>query len=329
MTETLVVAEPGGWLAEFQRARCAGDSALSTYQGMLADEIVLPQSAAENSDPAILVLACNAWAEAMQNQVMLIAGEYAPEVTWSYYVHDYLTQAMAGGHAQYFAVCGGDELAIKCAGAGLKSMLADPHLDLFNLMVRLKRSPRVAAAKLAKQKGYRSVEAAFRELDKKLHELEAREPLAPRQKTWLKSLRKLKLAPDAEMSSHLVRIAQLNPLRAKRLEEAARVRADHERTDPGFKTVRALCEMAGVQLSSVGKGAFGNMHSVWPDGPQRSAYLVRVESERGALWAAIYQDGGLFKQRLAVLIEPGRALPLGSLKLSKSDFEAIVPGSGR
>lgn len=327
MTETLVVAEPGGWLAEFQRTRCAGNSALSTYQGMLADEIVLPQSAADNSDPAILVLACNAWAEAMQNQVMLIAGEYAPEATFSYYVHDYLTQAMASGHGQYFAMRGGDELAIKCAGAGLKSMLADPHLDLFNLMVRLKRSPRPAATKLAKQKGYRSVEAAFRELDKKLHDLEAREPLAPRQKTWLKSLRKLKLAPDAEMSSHLMRIAQLNGLRSKRLEEASRARAEFERTDPGFKTARALCEMAGVQLSGVGKSAFGEMHSVWPEGPRRPAYLVRIESERGPLWMAAYEEVGVFKQRLAVLIEPGRALPLGSLKLSKDDYAAIVPGA--
>jgi hypothetical protein len=329
MTETLVVAEPGGWLAEYQRAHCAGDSALSTYQGLLADEIVLPQSAAENSDPAIMVLACNAWAEAMQNQVLLIAGEYAPEATWGYYVHDYLTQAMASGHAQYFAARGGDELALKCAGAGLKSMIADPHLDLFNLMVRLRRLPRPAAQKLAKQKGYGSIALAFRGLDKKLHELEAREPLAPRHKTWLKSLRKLKIAPDAEMSSHLVRIAQLNPLRARRLEEAARVRAEHERTDPAFKAVRTLCEMAGAQFNGLGKGAFAEMHSVWPEGPQRPAYVVRADTDRGALSAAFYVEGGFFKRQLAVLIEPGRALPLGSLKLSKSDYEAIVPGGGR
>jgi hypothetical protein len=326
MTETLVVAEPGGWLAEYQRAHCAGDSALSTYQGLLADEIVLPQSAAENSDPAVLVFACNAWAEAMQNQVMLIAGEYAPEATWSYYVHDYLSQAMAGGHAQYFAVRGADELALKCAGAGLKSMLADPHLKLFNLMVRLRRLPRPAAQKLAKQNGYSSIAIAFRELDKELHALEAREPLAPRQKTWLKSLRKLKLAPDAEMSSHLMRIAQLNPLRARRLEEAARARAEHERTDPSYKTVRALCEMAGVQFNGLGKGAFAEMRSIWPEGPQRSAYLLRTETERGALWAAFYVEAGLFKRRLAVLIEPARALPLASSKLSAGEYATIVPG---
>jgi hypothetical protein len=326
MTETLVVAEPGGWLAEYQRAHCAGGSALSTYQGLLTDEIVLPQSAVDASDPAVLALACNAWAEAMQNQVMLLPGEYAPEAAWSYYVQDYLTQAMAGGHAQYFAVRGGDELALKCAGAGLKSMLADPHLELFNLMVRLRRLPKPAAQKLAKQKGYRSVAIAFRELDKKLHELEAREPLAPRQKTWLKSLRKLKLAPDAEMSAHLMRIAALNPLRQQRLEEATQARAQHERTDPGFTTVRALCEMAGVQLSGLSKAGFAEMRSIWPEGPERSAFIVRADTDRGPLAAAFYKDGGLFKTRLAVLIEPGRALPLGSLKLSKEAFSEIVPG---
>ena len=71
------------------------------------------------------------------------------------------------------------------------------------------------------------------------------------------------------------------------------------------------------------------MHSVWPEGPQRPAYVVRADTDRGAVSAAFYAEGGFFKRQLAVLIEPGRALPLGSLKLSKSDYEAIVPGSGR
>jgi hypothetical protein len=38
-----------------------------------------------------------------------------------------------------------------------------------------------------------------------------------------------------------------------------------------------------------------------------------------------YVDGGLFKRRLAVLLERGQALPLGSLSLGKADFDAVAP----
>ena len=47
-------------------------------------------------------------------------------------------------------------------------------------------------------------------------EVEANEPLTVRHKAWLKSLRKVKLAPDAEMTGHLQRMAQSNPLFARR-----------------------------------------------------------------------------------------------------------------
>ncbi len=329
MSETLVIAEPGGWLAEYQRAHCTGASPLTTYQGLLADEIVLPKSAADHTDALQLVLACNAWSEAMKGQVFLIAGEFAPEALWSLYAHDYVSQTRAGGHAQYFASRRGDELALKCARQGLKSMLADPHLELFELALRLQRSPAKAARKLAKQKGYRNVAAALRGLDQKLIELESKEPLTPRQKTWLKSLRKLKLVPDAEMSAHLVRIAGLNPLRAKRIEEAARIRAEHERDDPAFKAAKALCEMAGLQFAGLGEGAFGRMRNVWPEGPDRAAFILRVETNRGPRPAALYSEGGFIKSWLAVLLEPGQPLPIGSLKLSKAEYMAIVPAVSR
>src|SRR5688572_20393391 len=99
----IAAPEPGGWLAEHQRAHCRGASPLKTYQGLLVDEIVLPESAAAHADPVQLVLACNAWVEALQDQALFIPGEFAPEALSSFYVHDYITQAKAGGHAQYFA----------------------------------------------------------------------------------------------------------------------------------------------------------------------------------------------------------------------------------
>jgi hypothetical protein len=326
MSETLVeTVEPGGWLAEHQRERREGGSALDTYQGLLSDEIVLPQSAAEAKDPLQLVIACSAFNDSVQNQALLIPGEYAPEALFSYYAHDYLAQASTGGHAQYFANRSADELAIKCCGAALKSMLADPHLELFNLMVRLKRNPPKLARRIAAQSGYRSVSAAMHDLDKRFALLEEKEPLTARHKIWLKSLRKLKLVPDAEMNQHLTRIAQANPLWQRRKAQADAIRAEHERTDPTFKAARALCEQAGLGFAGMRAGTIAPMRAIWPDGPDVTAFACRVETDRGPRAALFYSQGGLFRRRLAVLLEQGGSLPLGSLNLSASEFAAIVP----
>jgi hypothetical protein len=325
MSETLVIAEPGGWLAEYQREHCSGDSALTTYQGLIADEIVLPQSAADARDPKVLVDAANAWAEAMQKQAFFIAGEYAPEAVWGFFAHDYVTDALAHGHANYFMMRGGDTVALECCGLALKSMVADPHFDLFRFMVRLKRTDAKSAKKIAAQKGYRSVAAAVADLDRRLVALEQKEPLMSRHKTWLKSLRKVKLVPDAEVAQHVERLAALNPLRGRRQQENARVRAEQMQSDPAFASISSLCDMAGLRFSDFSRSGPIEMRSVWPEGPKKSGYAYRVDTQRGPRAAVFYVHGGLFKRRLAVLLERGQALPLGSLALSRADFEAIAP----
>jgi len=317
--------EPGGWLAEYQRAHCTGGSPLRTYQGLLNDEIVLPESAAAHAEPAPIVLACNAWVEALQNQAFFIAGEFAPEALCSFYAHDYVTQAKAGGHAQYFAARGGDELVLRCCAAGLKSMLADPHYEIFNLMVRLRRSPRKVARKLMAEKRYGNMAAAWRDLDKRLAQLEVKEPLTARQKVWLKSLRKLKIVPDAEMAMHLNRVANANRLFQHRRQEAARLQAEYERDDPAYKAARALCEMTGLRFAGLHAGAFAAMQESWPEGPARSGFVIRIDTDRGPRAALFYVEGGFFKRRLAVLIEPGNPLPVGSLTLAQGEYDAIVP----
>jgi len=326
MSETAetAIAEPGGWLAEFQRGRSTGASPLATYQGLLADEIVLPQSALDNSDPAQLVLASCAWTDALLDQVFMVHGEFAPESSFSAYAHDYLVQASAGGHAAYFRRRGGNELALKCAAQGLKSMLAAPHLELFNLNLRLHRLPPPGARKLAVQKGYRDVKAALADLDKKLGELETREPLTRRHKTWLKSLRKVQFAPDAEMTKHLARMAKLNALRLPRKEETERVSFARDAADQAFIAVRALCEMAGLEFVTLRPIGETRLREVWTEGPDKQGFAFKVETDKGSKAALFYVDGGLFKKRLAVLIEQGNPLPLGSLSPSEEEFNAII-----
>jgi hypothetical protein len=307
------IEQPVPWLIQYQRAQCTGESPLATFQGLLCDEIVLPQSAADHPDPAQLVLAADALADALLSQAQFLPGEFAQEALWSYYTRDYFTQVSAGGHAQYYANRGGDEIAIRCASAGLKSMLADPHLELFNLMVQLKRLKPADARKLAQRRGYRSAAAALRDLDAKFAELEAKEPLTPRHKTWLKSLRKLKLAPDEEMTGHLQRVAQANALIGRRKMEADRLRAERLRSEPSFGAMKTLCDMAGAQITRVRTLGFSPMRSFWPEGPDVRAYAFNLQTDQGPRLALFYREG---------------ALSLGSLKLSKGEFEAIVPKGG-
>lgn len=326
MSETAAeIPEPGGWLAEYQRARCLGRSPLDTFQGVLSDEIVLPQGAADRADPEQLVLAARAWADALLNQAYFIPGEFAQEALWSFHVHDYLMQAKAAGHLQYFANRAEDEIALRCVRAGLKSMLADPHLELFDLLLQLKRAEPRAARKIAAQAGYKNVATALRDLDRRLATLETSEPLTARHKIWLKSLRKLKLAPDAEMNHHLNRVAQANPLLLQRKQEADFMRRESERNDPAHQTAKTLCDMAGLQFGGVRAGGFTPMRALWPEGPDRNAFLFRVDTDKGPRAALFYVEGALFKKRLAVLIEQGAAAPLASLKLAPADYAAIVP----
>lgn len=313
------------WIVQHQRAHCSGTSPLTTFQGVLCDEIFLPQSAADHDDPAQLAMANDAWVDALSNQAHFLPGEFSQEALWSYHARAYLTQVQAGGHAQYFSNHGSDEIALKCVSAGLKSMLADPHFEVFSLFVRLKRAAPKAARKIAAERGYRSVEAALKDLDAKFAEVEAKEPLAPRQKTWLKSLRKLKLVPDAEMTGHLQRVAQGNPLFARRKLEADRARAETLQRSPAFRTTKALCDTAGLAITNFRVLGFGPMRSVWPDGPETQAFICHVETDKGVRAAAFYSGGGFRKRFLGVLGAEGGGPPTASLSLNRAEYDQIVP----
>lgn len=320
--------QPVPWIVQYQRVQCDGASPLTTFQGMLSDEIVLPQSAADHPDPEQLVLATDAWADALMNQAFFLPGEFAQEALMSYYARDYLVQARAGGHAQYYANRSNDEIAIKAAAAGLKSMLADLHLDLFNLMMRLQRARPADARKIAADKGYRSAKAALKDLDKKFAEVEAQEPLTPRHRTWLKSLRKLKIVPDAEMNGHLQRVAKANRLIARRKMEADRVRAERLRAEPSFRAVKALCDAAGLTITGLRNIGVAPAHSAWPEGPNLNAHIFRADTDKGPRAALFYRQGALFKRYVSVLVEQGGSVPAASLALTKADYEDIVQKGG-
>lgn len=323
--EVAIVEQSGGWLAEYQRGKRAGGSAMDTFQGVLVDEIVVPESAAKADDPAAMVRAAVAFADTMQNQAFYLPGEFAQEAAWIYYVNDYLDQVKDGGHVQYFANRGDDELALRCTAFGLKSMLADPHLALFNLSVQLETSEPKAARNVALKAGFKNTVAATRDLDRKFAAIEQEEPLVPRQRTWLKSLRKVHVTPDEEIRQRIAYLIASNPLRDSRVQEARRLQSEKETTDPAYISVRALCDQAGLQFVSLRGLGMTQMRSVWPEGPNKRAHAWRVETDRGTRTALFYAEGALFKRHLAVLTGEGEPLPMGSLSMTPAEFAAVVP----
>jgi hypothetical protein len=170
------------------------------------------------------------------------------------------------------------------------------------------------------------VATALRDLDRRFAQVEEKEPLTPRHKIWLKSLRKVKFVPAAEMDQHLNRIASANRLWRERKQETDFLRSVSERDDPAHRTAQSLCESAGLRFAGVRAGGFTPLRAIWSDGPKLNAYACRVETDRGPRTALFYVEGSLFsRRRVAALVEQGVASPLASLPLSASEYAAIVP----
>ena len=123
----------------------------------------------------------------------------------------------------------------------------------------------------------------------------------------------------------VTRLAAFNPLRVRRQQEGARLRAEQLQRDPAFASISALCDMAQLRFSDFSRGGAVDMRAIWPEGPKKRGFAYRVDTQRGPRAAVFYIHGSLFKRRLAVLLERGEALPLGSLSLLRADYEAIAP----
>ncbi|MGE0594755.1 MAG: hypothetical protein AB7P07_00190 [Hyphomonadaceae bacterium] len=319
------VNDPQAWLTEHQRAQCTGASALTTFQGMLCDEILVPASALTAKDPEALVGAVCSFGHAMLQQAMLLPGEFAHEALWSVHVDYYRRQVREGGHAQYIANSGWAPIPVRATGYGLKRMLADPYYDVLRDVAKLTQAEPREAKKLAAAQGHRDVPAALRALDKRFADLEREEPLTPRHRTWIKSLRKLNAVPDETLRAHMNRIVSLNPLwMARRAEDSEKHRKAAE-MDPTLQAVRALCQDAGLKLQGLNGAARTPVRASWRAGPNRPGVMREAVTDQGKRIALFYADGALMKKYKAVLLEPGREAPVAEAALTRADFETIAP----
>jgi hypothetical protein len=199
---------------------------------------------------------------------LLDAPEIAPNALRSYYVDFYLTQALAGGFAQYvFTVPERDEIDAYVR-EGLEGMGATAHLALFN---------RTAAAfdalseddadryldgntdgdteGFGESDGGTSPPEAVRELeelDEAFESLLETEDILELNAAWLRRQEGLLLLDDEQLELHIAeRVAQI-PNLAERQAEAAEEALENA---PEFELIiRELCDVAGQELRKITMG---------------------------------------------------------------------------
>ncbi|CAN7535448.1 hypothetical protein LJR078_003910 [Arthrobacter sp. LjRoot78] len=195
---------------------------------------------------------------------LLDAPEIAPNALRSYYVDFYLTQALAGGFAQYvFTVPERDEIDAYVR-EGLEGMGATAHLALFN---------RTAAAFDALSEddadtyldgdtesfgeadgATTSPEAAreLEELDEAFESLLETEDILELNAAWLRGQEGLLLLDDEQLELHIAeRVARI-PNLAERQAEAAEEALENA---PEFELIiRELCDVAGQELQKITMG---------------------------------------------------------------------------
>lgn len=203
---------------------------------------------------------------------LLDAPEIAPNALRSYYVDFYLTQALAGGFAQYVFTVPEREEIDAYVREGLAGMGATAHLDLFN---------RTAAAFDALSEddadayldgdtdGFAGIDAdedagdgagtataeAVRELEELDDEFESLleiEDILVLNAAWLRSQEGLLLMDDEQLELHIAeRVAQI-PNLAERKAEAAEEALENA---PEFELIiRELCDVAGQELQKITMG---------------------------------------------------------------------------
>lgn len=234
---------------------------------------------------------------------LLDAPEIAPNALRSYYVDFYLTQALAGGFAQYVFTVPEREEIDAYVREGLAGMGATAHLELFN---------RTAAAFDALSEddadtyldgdtdGFAGVDsdddeagdsagtataAAVRELEELDDEFESMleiEDILALNAAWLRSQEDLLLLDGEQLELHIAeRVAQI-PNLAERQAEAAEEALENA---PEFELIiRELCDVAGQELQKITMGDPNYEHNgetilAWHFTTNRGDFIMVEEDE--------------------------------------------------
>jgi hypothetical protein len=237
---------------------------------------------------------------------LLDAPEIAPNALRSYYVDFYLTQALAGGFAQYVFTVPEREEIDAYVREGLAGMGATAHLELFNRTAAAfdALSEDDADAYLdggtdgfagvdsdddeagdAEDNGGTATAEAVRELEELDDEFESLleiEDILALNAAWLRNQEGLLLLDDEELELHIAeRVAQI-PNLAERQAEAAEEALENA---PEFELIiRELCDVAGQELQKITMGDPNYEHNgetilAWHFTTNRGDFIMVEEDE--------------------------------------------------
>jgi hypothetical protein len=220
---------------------------------------------------------------------LLDAPEIAPNALRSYYVDFYLTQALAGGFAQYVFTVPEREEIDAYVREGLEGMGATAHLALFNRTAAAfdalseedadtyldgdaddfdpadgdgsSDDSTADAESEVHDGGTASFEAVreLHELDDEFESLLETEDILVLNAAWLRSQEGLLLLDDEQLELHIAeRVAQI-PNLAERQAEAAEEALENA---PEFELIiRELCDVAGHELQKITMGDPNHEHN--------------------------------------------------------------------
>jgi hypothetical protein len=205
---------------------------------------------------------------------LLDADEISPAALRSYYVDFYLTQALAGGFAQYVFTVPEREEVDPYVREGLAAMGADAHLDLFNRTVAAfgaltdtdvdtyldggsgwSAAGDAAGDDTAEDEPGDGVSDAVRrieELDGEFESLLETEDIAALNAAWLRDQPDLLVLSDDDLDAHIAgRVARLSDLAERQAAAAEEALLDA----PEFEQIiRELCDIAGHTLERITMG---------------------------------------------------------------------------
>jgi len=232
---------------------------LSTTLPATGYATVLPRAVINGSDADVVDANVDV-VNAMYAELLDIE-EIAPDALRSYYVDFYLTQSLGGGFAQYVFTAPERQDIDAYIRAGLESMGAAAHLDLFNRTVAAfdSLSEEESDAYLdgdadldGGTDGVPDVVGLLEELDSEFETLLETEDIVALNAAWLRSLADLLVLDEQELDRHIAERVSRIPNLAERQAEAAE---DDLLDMPEFEMIiRELCDVAGHTLVKITMG---------------------------------------------------------------------------
>ncbi|MEO3934658.1 hypothetical protein WMO79_17820 [Micrococcaceae bacterium Sec7.4] len=265
---------------------------LSTTLPATGYATVLPRAVITGSDADVVDANVDV-VNAMYAELLDIE-EIAPNALRSYYVDFYLTQSLGGGFAQYVFTAPERQDIDAYIRAGLESMGAAAHLDLFNRTVAAfdSLSEEEADAYLdgdadldGGTDGVPDLVGLLEELDSEFETLLETEDIIALNAAWLRGLADLLVLDEEELDRHIAERVSRIPNLAERQAEAAE---DDLLDMPEFEMIiRELCDVAGHTLLKITMGDPNYDHDgqttlAWHFTTDQGEFLM-LEDEREAV----------------------------------------------